>query len=107
MNKDGSSPLHLIREKEIEISARILTAKRAADSVVSDARKRATEVVVEAQGDAARLAEDQDRKISEVTNREVADVGASAAAEMAELEQALAGRREAAVAFILESVLKV
>ena len=35
-----NSPLHLIREKEMEISGRVLAAKREADEIVADARKR-------------------------------------------------------------------
>ena len=52
---DANSPLHLIREKEIEISGRVLAAKREADEIVADARKKAAEIVARPRRRAARL----------------------------------------------------
>ncbi len=48
---DSNTPLHLIREKEIEISGRVLAAKREADEVVAEARKKAAEVLAKAEAE--------------------------------------------------------
>ena len=37
---DSRTPLHLIREKELEISGRVLLAKREADEIVSGSQDR-------------------------------------------------------------------
>ena len=44
---DANSPLHLIREKEMEISGRVLAAKQEAEEIVARARKQAVETVAE------------------------------------------------------------
>lgn len=107
IEKDASSPLHLIREKEIEISARLLTAKREADEIVAEARKRAATIVEEAQGQATTLAEERDRSVVAEVERTVAEVAQSTEAEVSALQSTLASRRGEAVSFIVESVLKV
>ena len=48
---DSNTPLHLIREKEIEISGRVLAAKRQADEIVTEARKKAAEVLAKAEAE--------------------------------------------------------
>ncbi len=59
---DSNTPLHLIREKEIEISGSVLAAKRQADEIVTEARKKAAEVVSKAEaegGSGAAVREDE------------------------------------------------
>lgn len=107
IEKDASSPLHLIREKEIEISARLLAAKREADEIVSEARRRAVAMTEEAQGQASAMAEERDRSVVAEVERSVADVAATTESEVQALESTIASRRDKAVAFIVESVLKV
>ena len=48
---DSNTPLHLIREKELEISGRVMKAKREADQIVTEARKRGAEVVSKAEAE--------------------------------------------------------
>ena len=38
---DSASPLHRIREKEMEISGRVMKAKKEADEIVAEARRKA------------------------------------------------------------------
>lgn len=107
IEKDASSPLHLIREKEIEISARLLAAKREADEIVSDARRRAAALVEEARNQAAALAEERDKAVVAEIEAQVAEVAASTESEVSALESTIASRHKKAVDFIVDSVLKV
>ncbi len=107
MGKDADSPLHLIREKEIEISARLLAAKREADEIVAEARRRAASMLEEAEENATALAAERDRAIVAETEKAVAEIEASSVSEVSELECTIASRRGRAVSFIVDSVLKV
>ncbi len=51
-----NSPLYLIREKELEISGRVLSTKKKAEQIVADARKKAAETLSggEAEGETCR-----------------------------------------------------
>jgi len=102
---DSNSPLHLIREKEIEISGRMLSAKRAADEIVADARKRAAGIMNTATEDAAELASAQDQKVREQLEAEKVDVRAKAEAEVGALEDRIKERQSTAVAFVVKSVM--
>ena len=61
---DANSPLHLIREKEIEISGRMLAAKRQADEIVADARKQAVGLMGSAHDEGSVLAKKQEEEIA-------------------------------------------
>lgn len=104
---DGNSPLHLIREKEIEISGRILAAKRTADEIISEARREAVAIVSEAQGDASHLIEEHEATATAEMEKQSADVRQSAQNEVVELERSIEGKRREAVSFVVESVLGV
>jgi hypothetical protein len=43
--RDSGSPLFLIREKEMEISGRVLAARQEAERKVSEGRRKAAEVL--------------------------------------------------------------
>lgn len=58
VNKDANSPLYQIREKEMEISGRVLAAKTQAEKIVTDARKAAVETLRNAETDADRAAKE-------------------------------------------------
>lgn len=107
ITEESNSPLHLIREKEIEISGRLLAAKRSADEIVSEARKSAAAVVSDAQGNAAQLAEERERAIQEMLKREAATISAQADEDVAALENDIKVKLEKAVEFVLDSVLSV
>ena len=62
---DNNSPLHLIREKELEISGRVLSAKREADEIVTAARKKAAEVVSTAEAEGGAGAASREKAIRE------------------------------------------
>lgn len=103
----GNSPLHLIREKEIEISGRILAAKRSADEIVSTARREAVALVSEAQGDASHLVEEREQVAKADVEKESAELRAEADKLVAELEESIVDKKQRAISFVVDSVLKV
>lgn len=102
---DSNSPLHLIREKEIEISGRMLAAKRQADEIVADARKQAAALMGSATDEAGQLAEKHDAEVRAQLEAEIAQVHAQAATDVSALEGQIAERKSEAVTFVVRSVL--
>ena len=102
---DANSPLHLIREKEIEISGRMLGAKRQADGIVADARKSAAGIVGSAHDEGSELAKKEEEQIQLQVQREVEEVGAQAEREADSLQETIAQRKANATAFVVDSVV--
>ncbi len=102
---DDNSPLHLIREKEIEISGRMLGAKRAADEIMADARKLAAATMSSANDDAAELASAHELEVRAQLEKEKLDVREKAEVEVQELETRIKERQPQAVAFVVKSVM--
>lgn len=102
---DANSPLHLIREKEIEISGRMLAAKREADEIVADARKLAAATINSANDDAAELASAHELEVRAQLEKEKLDVREKADVEVQELEARIKERQPRAVAFVVASVM--
>jgi len=102
---DSNSPLHLIREKEIEISGRMLAAKRQADEIVADARKRSAAIIGAAHDEGAQLAKKQDDEIRAQVEREIVEVGSKAEQDAASLEAALDQRTSKAVSYVIDTVM--
>lgn len=102
---DDSSPLHLIREKEIEISGRILAAKREADEIVAAARREAVAIVAEAKGDASHIAQEHDLAARLEVEKQAEQLRAEAAEQIAQIERIAASRTNDAVGRVLRAVL--
>ncbi len=102
---DANSPLHLIREKEIELSGRILAAKRNADEIISTSRREAVALVAEAKGDASHLAQEHDLAARKQVEQQQEELRAEAEREIAEMETSIAAKKPGAVTFVMESVL--
>ncbi len=107
LESDAHSPLHLIREKEMEISGRVLAAKREAEEIVSAARKKSIEVVAKAEEQSQVLAREREKEVLEEVDREIVKVKAEAETEAANLEKLLAERTDVAADFIVDTVLSV
>lgn len=107
IQRDSNSPLHLIREKELEISGRVLKAKREADEIVASARKQAGEIVQKAEAEGGSSAAEIEKKIIAKAAREAEDVRASAESEASELEARIDTKRQAAVRIVLDAVTRV
>lgn len=107
VNKDASSPLYQIREKEMEISGRVLAAKGQAEKTVSDARRKAVEVVknAEAKGDKA-VKEYSEKAIAEA-EKEAERLRAGIVDEAKTLETQLMANRGDAVEYIVKIVTSI
>ncbi len=104
---DNNSPLHLIREKELEISGRVLSAKREADEIVASARKKAAEVVSTAEAEGGAGAADREKAIREAAEAEAVSLREAAHVEAAALREQVEARREVATRFVLDAVTTV
>jgi vacuolar-type H+-ATPase subunit H len=104
---DSNTPLHLIREKELEISGRLLAAKRQADEIIADARKRAAEIVAAAEAEGGEGAADKDAAIRAKADGEAADLRAQAQDEANKLKARVQERRKDAARLVLDAVTAV
>jgi len=107
VQSDDNSPLHLIREKEMEISGRVLSAKREADEIVSDARRAAATIMSSAHDQASEEAGRRDAAVKSEIEKQMAQVRADAEAEAAALEESIDTRRGPAVAFVVDAVTRI
>ena len=101
---DSNSPLHLIREKELEISGLVLSAKRNADDIIASARKKAAEIVSTAEAEGGAGAADSEKAILEVAKREAESMRTDAHAEAGKLKEQVEARREQATRLVLDAV---
>jgi vacuolar-type H+-ATPase subunit H len=104
---DNNSPLHLIREKELEISGKVLAAKRQADEIVTEARKKAAELVSTAESEGGAGAADRDAAIRAEAEKEAERLNLEAKAEAVKLQAQVDARRTDAVRLVLDAVTAV
>jgi vacuolar-type H+-ATPase subunit H len=104
---DNNSPLHLIREKELEISGRVLSAKREADEIVTSARKKAAEVVSTAEAEGGAGAADREKVIRDEAVAEAARLRKAAHDEANVLKEQVEARRDQATRLVLDAVTAV
>jgi len=104
---DANSPLHLIREKEMEITGRVLTAKREAEEIVARARKKAVEVTRRAEEQSEQLASEHEKTVLAEVEREIELVGENTDCEIKALRKTIVERTEDAVTLVVESVTSV
>ncbi|HSQ22241.1 MAG TPA: V-type ATPase subunit subunit G family protein [Coriobacteriia bacterium] len=105
--KDANSPLFQIREKEMEISGRVLAARNQADKIVSEARSKAAAIVKNASSDAERIAKERADLMVAETDSAVAEVGVQGVKDVAALEKTLEERRSQAADFVVGLVTAV
>ena len=104
---DASSPLFQIREKEMEISGRVFSARSQADKMVADARQRSVEIVRTAHENADRLAKEHAEKVLAGVDDSIAQVKAEGADEVERLRKELAKRQDEATDFLVKLVVAV
>lgn len=104
---EENSPLHLIREKEMEISGRVLAAKREADEIVAEARREAAKMIAAAGDEAVAKAAKMDKSVQAELEKESAKVRADAEKEADGLEKAISSRIPKAVDFVIDNVTAV
>jgi vacuolar-type H+-ATPase subunit H len=104
---DANSPLHLIREKEMEISGRVLAAKNEAEEVVTRARRQGVEITQKAEEEGKALAAEQEKTVLAEVDREVDEIRSGAEGEIEELSGMISDRADRAVAFVVDAVKDV
>ena len=104
---DNNTPLHLIREKELQIAGQVLAAKRQSDEVVTAARKKAAELVSAAESEGGAGAADRDAQIKAQAASEAEKLRAEARVEADKLQAQVNARREDAVRLVLDVVTAV
>ena len=104
---DANTPLHLIREKELEISGQVLAAKRQADGIVAEARKKAAELVSTAEAEGGAGAADRDAVIRAKADEEAGALRTDATAQAEKIKAQFDARRDEAVRLVLDAVTAV
>ncbi|TLM97452.1 MAG: hypothetical protein FDZ75_04475, partial [Actinobacteria bacterium] len=104
ISSESNSPLQLIREKELEISGRLLAAKRQADEIISDARKRASEIVANAEAQGGTGAKASADSIISKAQGEADQLRQAANVEAAEVAERVEKNTGAAARLVVDAV---
>lgn len=104
VNKDANSPLYQIREKELEISGRVLAARNQAEKVVSDARKAAQDTLRDAESNADKLAKKHAEDVIAKATADAEAVRGAIGDEKAGLRSELDQRVAEAATFVVSAV---
>ena len=104
---DSNSPLHLIREKEMEISGRMLAAKRQADEILAEARKKAAEIIATAEAEGGAGAKASVESIASVADAEAVGLRSQAQDDAGAISVRVEGRKGDAVRLVLDAVTTV
>lgn len=107
INRNGSSPLHLIREKEMEISGRVLAAKREAEEIVASARRKTVEMTTKAEDEGAKLAAERAGAMAAEAEVEIQKIQKEASEEVERLREAIKSRQTRAAEFLVDAVRTV
>ena len=107
IGKDGDSPLLQIREKEIEISGRILAAKQQADDIVADARKEAADLVAKARDEGDKAAREEVARIVAASEQDAAALREGVGTDVAAIDKQIKERSAAAVETVVGTVTQV
>ena len=101
---DDNSSLHLIREKEMEISGKMLAVKREADEIVAQARHSASEIINAAHDSANTQVQERNAEIQAQVKADSAAVRNDAAKEAESLEKVVSARQDLAVEYVVRAV---
>lgn len=107
VNKDANSPLYQIREKEMEISGRVLAAKTQAEKIVTDARKAAVDILRNAEADADKGAKEHAEAAVAKAEAEASELRGKITVDADALEKELEQRHSEAVDAIVSIVTSV
>jgi len=107
VTKDANSPLFQIREKEMEISGRVLAARNQGEKLVADARTKAADILKNAGSEAERQAKERADSMAAETEAAIAEVKAQGAADVSALEKTLVERQGEAADFVVRLVTTV
>jgi vacuolar-type H+-ATPase subunit H len=102
---EASTPIELIRQKETELSGRVLAAKREADEIVADARKQAVAIVESATAESVADARERATKKAAEADAQAKTLIGEAEQDATALTESIQTRIDAAVDFITKSVV--
>jgi len=103
---DMSSPLHLIKEKELEISGRVLATRQQAEEIVAEARRKAVEVKRVAEEEGRRLAEGEKASGLSELNLQIEKLMHDAEVEVDSLKARAAEHQGEAVSVVVDVVTR-
>ena len=101
----SSSLLMQIRQKELEISGKVLEAKKKAEGIVAEARKKAAVIVQEADEKGITQAQEFYKKEMSEANAQAKEIEASTVNKVADIEKAGEKRIDEAVSYIVNQVM--
>ena len=108
MKKEApDSPLFLIREKELEISGHVLSARKKAEQIVADARKKASETLSQAESEGERAAREVEKSLVAAAEKEVAKILVNVESEVVAVEAQSDAHRAKAVEVVVGAVTRV
>ncbi len=99
-----SSLLVQIRQKELEISGKVLEAKKQAESVLADARKKAAIVVQKADEEGLKEAHKYYESQMSEAKEQAKEIEVSTAAKVSEIEKLADDRLQEAVTYIVNMI---
>ena len=102
---DQMAPLQLIREKESELSRRVLSAKREADEIIAEARRQAAAVIQSATEESGVAAREHIQALSDEAESQAQQLITDADREASELTHVMEARLPEAAEFIVGSVI--
>jgi vacuolar-type H+-ATPase subunit H len=106
-NETPNSPLYLIREKELEISGSVLSAKKKAEQIVAESRKKAAETLSKAESEGESAAREVEKRMIAEAEDEAAKILANVETEVAEVDAQSSAHRAKAVKVVVEAVTRV
>lgn len=107
ISRDATSPLYQIREKEIEISGRVLAAKQKAEAIVSDSRRKSAETVNKARVDGDFAAREHEAAELAMAEKRATGLRAGVGDEVAAIDAQVAQRLSAAVDSVVKAVTEI
>ncbi len=107
IDQDAATPLHLIREKELELSGRVLQAREKAAESVTAARRQAAEIIAQGERDADAEAKAWEEQRMAAARAEAEAVRSEVAKQIEDLNAQVAGRKAAAIDAVVERVVRI
>lgn len=105
ISSDSNSPLQLIHEKELEISGRLLAAKREADQILNEARRLAAETVAKAESEGGTGSRQQADAIIAKAKADAEELRLAAKADADKIKADSEARKAEAVRLVVDAVI--
>lgn len=103
----AGSLLVQIKERELELSGRVLAARQEADEIITEGRRRAQEIAAAIEAETGEQAASVTESIMDAAHAEVEALDAESAVAISELRDSLSARHEEAVAYVVGLVTEV